>query len=114
MARWTAPSHHPAPCPPWAHLEEDGRVLLVDPHQLQVGHGVDAAHGQARQRHDGGQHLHIPAEGDDGEHQGDGQRGGEERPQRLGQAVVMEGVGQWRVPEPWGSPPTLWWEGTGS
>lgn len=82
---WAPP--RPAPGPPGAHLEEDGRVLLVDPHQLHVGHGVDAAHGQAGQRHDGGQHLHVPAEGDGGEHQGDGQGGGEESPQRLGQAA---------------------------
>ena len=61
---WAPP--RPAPGPPGAHLEEDGRVLLVDPHQLHVGHGVDAAHGQAGQRHDGGQHLHVPAEGDGG------------------------------------------------
>lgn len=56
-----------------AHLQEDGRVLLVDLHQLHVGDGVDAAHGQACHGHDHSQHHHIVAQWDDGKDQGDGQ-----------------------------------------
>lgn len=68
-----------------AHLQEDGRVLLVDLHQLHVGDGVDAAHGQARHGHDHSQDHHIVAQGDDGKDQGDGEGRGKERKQRLSQ-----------------------------
>lgn len=53
------------------HLQEDGRVLLVDLDQLHVGDGVDATHGQSCHSHDHSQDHHIVAQRNNGKDQGD-------------------------------------------
>ena len=40
-------------------LQEDGGVLLVQFHQLQVGYGVNHPHGFASNRHGNGQQYNV-------------------------------------------------------
>lgn len=59
-------------------LQEDGRVLLVEPHQLQVPDGVYDTHGGSRHSHGDGQQDHTVTQRYDGKNEGDDERRGEE------------------------------------
>lgn len=59
-------------------LQEDGRVLLIELNQLDVGDGVDDAHGQPGHRHDHCQQQDIVAQRDDGKDYRDEQGGDKE------------------------------------
>lgn len=49
----------PFPSLSFSDLQEDGRVLLVQFHELQVGNGVNHPHGFASKCHRDGQQYHM-------------------------------------------------------
>lgn len=61
------------------YLEEDGRILLVNGHKLNICNGVNHPHCQPSDCHGYGKDQHVVAERDDGKNNRDHQRGQEKR-----------------------------------